>query len=412
MPSSSTAAIPARVKTGLLLSELAVSLAERFAPLLTSIALGLTPPPPPPPRPSGGSTLPTTPQEGAVSLTTPGNGSVGGAQRAGAATARAVPAKGGGRGRGTEIEITSAHTAPASGAGETSPSSVLAAARATAGRPVALTCFAAECALGLTSIAALVASSSPAPESAKTTVPAAPAVVVVDDSGEGNTGDRVTAVAEVPAVPVNDILGEGTSEEILTLKIRGLPAGRLAKKKEGEEEERGKDTPAAQEQQETKVGVEEAYNRRRALGVLSALFPASTIPLLGLAEAWLGGGGAGESSAVVGCSASTDGGIGSPFGGLGDGSVYGFGSSSGGGAVTTVGAPVRYGGGRELVVQAVRDLAAVIVSGVGMSRRLQERQAESRRVLERDGLEGEATPPPPTAPPLAQTARYQKLYRN
>ncbi|CAN0425826.1 unnamed protein product [Pylaiella littoralis] len=357
-PLSSTAVIVARMNTEkLLLRRLAVSLAERFVPLLTSIALGVTPPPPrPPPLPSGGAT-------------------------------------------GTEVQVTSANTALASGAGEKSPPSLppAAAASTAAGRPVALTCFAAECALAMTSVAALVASSSPDPGIATTTTAAAAAAAALggDDKGEGSSGERATA-ATVPADQVNDVLDQETLEEIPTLRIRGGPAGESTKKKEEKEEE---------EEKEEKFRTEEEHNRRRAVGVLSAVFPVSTIPLLSLAEVWLGGGEEEASAAVAaGFPASRDGGNGSycdgldmraewaidsvgESGGRGEGSAHGFGGSSVGGAAMTA-AAVGYGGGKGLVVQAVRDLAVLIASAVDVSLELQEQQAESRRALARDGLEG------------------------
>ncbi|CAN0443938.1 unnamed protein product, partial [Ectocarpus sp. 8 AP-2014] len=176
-PPSSVRQVPAAARSARdelpLLSGFTVSLAERFVPLLTAIAEGT------PPLPS--RVLP--PQQ----------------QRNASAT-------------GAEVEA-----ATAAAAGDKTPSPTAAVAKSTAGtaaaaaRPTALACFAAECALGLTSACALVASTvasptDPAtPDAAGATGPAVtpvPFPVAATATGGGHTDEGSCGEKEVEVVPV------------------------------------------------------------------------------------------------------------------------------------------------------------------------------------------------------------------
>lgn len=387
------------------LSGLAVSLAERFVPLLTSIAEGI---PPPPSR-----VLP--PQQ----------------QRNASAT-------------GAEVEAATA----AAGAGDKTPSPTAAVAKTTAGtagaaaRPTALACFAAECALALTSACALVASAvapstGPAiPEaagatgSAATPVPLSAATTAAGGghTDEGSCGEK--GVEVVPVVEADEIYRESgrgetsPARQASPARLRGGPV----RATDGEEEG-GKKGAGEEEKEQTRAAIakergaeEEPRGRWRALRVLSKLLPSSTIPLLVLAEAWLGG--VAEGGAPVGAAGSGSGGgngdsndrdlyrrqPGSGSDGRGpggvraasrDGNAYNGVSvpwdSRGGWSEAGRSARLSFGGvrgavagegGRGLAATAVRDLVAVLVSAVNVARRLEEREAERRHVLERDGLEG------------------------
>lgn len=376
-----------------LLSGLAVSLAERFVPLLTAIAEG-TPP----------TTRVLPPQQ----------------QRNASAT-------------GAEAAATAA-----AGAGDKTPSPTAALAKATAGaaaaaaRPTALACFAAECALALTSACALVASTvasstgTATPEAADATGPAVtPLCAATTAVGGGHTDEGSRGERGVEAVPV------GKADEIYRDSGSGetSPAGQtsLARSRGGPvratagEEEGGKKGVREEEKEQTRAAIvkeqeaeEEPHGRWRALRVLYELLPSSAIPLLVLAEAWLGGvaGGSGSVGAAGSASGGGNSGIyprqpGSDGRGPGgvraasrDENTYSGVSVSwdrrSGWSEAGRSASLSYGGvrgavvgegGRGLAATAVRDLVAVLVSAVDVARRLEEREAERRRVLERDGLE-------------------------
>ncbi|CAM9341174.1 unnamed protein product [Ectocarpus sp. 4 AP-2014] len=391
-----------------LLSGLAVSLAERFVPLLTAIAEG-TPAP---------SRL-LSPQQ----------------QRNASAT-------------GAEVEA--ATSAPR--AGDKTPPPTAAVAKATAGtpaaaaRPTALACFAAECALALTSACALVASAvasstGPAtPEAASATGPAAtpvPLCAATTAAGNGHTADGSCGeegVEMVPVVEVHEIYRGGGRGETPPEKRASLARSRGgAVPTTDREEEGGKKGAGDEDKEQTRAAIakereaeKKPHGRWRALRVLSELLPSSTIPLLVLAEAWLGG--VAEGSASVGAAGSGSGGgnggssykdlykmqPGSDGRGPGgvraaprDGNAYSGVSapwdSKGGWSEAGRSSCLSFGGvrgavagegGRGLAATAVHDLVAVLVSAVDVARRLEEREAQRRRALERDGLEeGEISSP-------------------
>lgn len=317
----------------LLLQELAVSLAERFAPLLTAIAQGAAP---------SREALPLR-----TSSAPSGGGGIGGA--------------GGGRAHGVGTPSATAAAAAASTppVGEAPKS----ASAAVAARPTTLTGFAAECALALISVAALVASSSPRPAAAAPTV------------GSGSAAAPLFESHEAPK--------KGASEGAAVVTGNHSPVEQPSDGSSGE---------ASPE----KAEAEGAPTRQRALSVFSALLPASAVPLLRLAEAWLGGGteGAPATAAAGGTTATAEGelavswdenGCGIEAGNLGVSSRTAVTTGSNGRVAAAAGA----GDARGLAVTAVRDLAALVAAGVDVSRALRERQAERTRVLERDGLEGE-----------------------
>ncbi|CAN0279980.1 unnamed protein product [Ectocarpus fasciculatus] len=390
-----------------LLSGLAVSLAERFVPLLTAIAGG-TPPP--------SRVLPQQLQQ----------------QKNSSATGAAVAA-------------VAATAAAAAGAGDKTPSPTAAVAKAMVGTgavaagPTALTCFAAECALALTSACALVASTGESstgpgtPEAAGATGPAATRAAGGGHTDEGSCGER--GVDAAPVVKADEIYyedsGRGESSPARQSLLAGSRVGPV--RASTDEEEGGKKGAGEKEKEQARVAIvterradEEPHGRWRALRVLSVLLPSSTIPLLVLAEAWLGGVAGGGAS--VGAAGSGSGGS---NGGSNDRELYRRQPGSGGcgpGGVRAAsrddhassGAPMgwdsrsgwseagrsprlSYGGvrgagagegGRGLAATAVRDLVAVLVSAVDVARRLEEGEAERRHVLERDGLEeGETSSP-------------------
>ncbi|CAB1112970.1 unnamed protein product [Ectocarpus sp. CCAP 1310/34] len=385
------------------LSGLAVSLAERFVPLLTAIAEGM---PPPPSR-----VLPPQQQRNAS-------------------------------GTGAGMEAATA----AAGAGDIAPSPTAAVAKTTAGtaaaaaRPTALACFATECALALTSACALVASAvasstGPAtPEAAGATGPATtpvPLSAAATAAGGGHTDEGSCGekgVEVVPVVEADEIYRDGgrgetsPARQASPARSRGGPVRATDGKEEG-----GKKGAGEEEKEQTRAAIakergaeEEPRGRWRALRVLSELLPSSTIPLLVLAEAWLGG--VAEGGASVGAAGSGSGGgngdskPGSGSDGRGPGGVRA--ASRDGNAYSGVSVPwdcrggwsragrsarLSFGGvrgavagegGRGLAAKAVRDLVAVLVSAVNVARRLEEQDAERKRVLERDGLEeGEISSP-------------------
>lgn len=375
----------------LLLRELAVSLAERFVPLLTTIAQGAAPPREALSLPAAGA---------------PHGGGVGGA--------------GGGRARGVGTSATTAAAAAVATAGGASMPRVEEAPKlpstAVAARPTTLTGLAAECALALTSVAASVASSPP--RLAVAPGGGAPAPTSPNDGGGLTAGPLLFQAKEALRAATCDVAAAATSE----CSPLEHPVGRSAREAtqsqpqsqgteavEGPPNDRAIAEADGEKDNEKEDGDEdkEAPTTKRALGVLSALLPASTVPLLGLTEAWLGGGGAeGEASepAVAAAAAAPmaaegelvvswddDGGPEAASDMQGLGGCLGGGlrvsmtaASNGGGAVA--GGP---GEARALAVTAVRDLTALVVAGVNMSRMLRERQLERMRVLERDGLEGE-----------------------
>ena len=372
----------------LLLRELAVSLAERFVPLLTTIAQGAAPP-----REALGLPAVSAPNDGGVS------------------------GAGGGRARGVGTSATTAAAAAAATAGGASMPRVEEAPKlpstAVAARPTTLTGFAAECALALTSVAASVASSpprlavapgggAPAPTSPNDGggLTAVPLLFQAKEALRAETCD-VAAAATSERSPLEHPIGRSAREATQSQ----LPQSQGTEAVEGPPNDRAIAEANGEKENEKEDGDEdkEAPTTKRALGVLSALLPASTVPLLGLTEAWLGGGGAeGEASEPAAAapmaaegelvvSWDDDGGpeAGSDMQGLGGGLGGGLrvsmtAASNGGGAVA--GGP---GEARALAVTAVRDLTALVVAGVNMSRMLRERQLERMRVLERDGLEGE-----------------------
>ena len=357
---SETLAAGATASDELLLRELAVSLAERFVPLLTAIAQGAAPPPPRDALP-----LPKT--------DTTSGGGVGGA------------AGGSAYGAGTSATTAAAVAAASTPDGFPKPARTAAAAR-----PTTLTGFAAECALELTSVAALVASSSPWPAAAGGSA-AAPAA---------GSGSAAAPLFGANGTPGNDncetaTAAAATSSHPNVERPRGGSAGEASAS-----ENAGTAVKAAKDVAIALAGGEEAPTRRRALSVLSALLPTSTVPLLRLAEAWLGGWAAGApATAAPAAAAATSGTAGAAEFAVSwneDGGGIEAGSSGAGPETATAGsnggAAVAGGVGEKakgLAAAAVGDLAALVVGGVDMSRALRERHVERTRVLQRDGLEGE-----------------------
>ncbi|CBJ48881.1 expressed unknown protein [Ectocarpus siliculosus] len=367
----------------------------------------------------------------------------GGLSPARGATTRPGPPSSQSKASSTGVQVEAATAA--AGAGDRTPSPTAAVAKTTTGtaaaaaRPTALACFAAECALALTSACALVASAvasstGPAtPEAAGATGPAAtpvPLSAATTAAGgghtdEGSCGEKGAEVA--PVVEADDIYRDSGRGETSPARQAALARSRGGPVRATDgEEEAGKKGAGEEEREQTRAAIakergaaEEPQGRWRALRVLSELLPSSTIPLLVLAEAWLGG--VAEEGASVGAVGS---GSGRGNGGSNDRDLYNRqpgsdGRGPGGVRATSRGenaysgvsvswdsrsgwseagrsARLPFGdvrgavageGGRGLAATAVRDLVAVLVSVVNVARRLEEREAEKRRVLERDGLE-------------------------
>ncbi len=377
------------------LGELALSLAERFVPLMAAAALGRTVPPQPPP---GGVAALRENEDAPFTASSASSSHI--ACDGGAADG------GGGRanGAGGFAAGKAAGAAPPAGRGPQAISISTGGRSSAAARPTTLACFAAECALALTSVVALVASSSPS-------VAAAAAAAAAKCAGDGvSRGAGGGVKGEAPLVEADSTKREyegsrnlpGDGSQHSREHLSGKPtADRPAREPFNEADKsvlRGDDgVREGQAEQEAQTG-------RRALGVLSVLFPVSTLPLLGLAEAWLGGG-ADETAAAAAagrCCGADHGSyqdvdltrIPASWGESGalDGGRIGDGfcsSLSNGGAALSGHGHEGGAGGRGLAVLAVRDLSAVVLSGMEMSRRSKEREEQRRRALERDGLEGE-----------------------
>ena len=373
-----------------ILGELAVSVAERFVPPLAAVALGRTVAPQPLP---GVLAVPTA-HEDAPSPTFGTSGPAAGDDGA----------PGGGGGRANGVAGNPGNTALATPLTKReSPATLAGVAAAATARPTTLACFAAECALALTSLLALVASSSPS-----VAAPAAAAqrtgggsenaggggvrapLVEIGSSTEGREASRDAPgdCSQHSREHLSQEAADRSAGEVLPVANEGVLQGNCGVKEE-KEEEGEKDEPTWQ----------------RALAVLAVLFPVSTLPLLVVAEAWLGGGADGAAAAAAAAAAagryegaghrsyqelsripaSWDEG-GGPGGGA---YVYGFSGRLGGARDAALSGQEGGTGGRGLAVLAVRDLTAVVVSGMEASRRSQERHEQRRRALERDGVDGE-----------------------
>eukprot|EP00752_Nemacystus_decipiens_P012958 g11467.t1 len=365
--SSKVLSVMATASEELPLRELAVSLAERFVPLLAAIAQEAAPPLrvaaplPSSSAPSGGDGV--------------GDGGGGIRHRAGTSATMAVAAA---------ASTPTAHV-------EDAPTE--------AARPTTLTGFAAECALALTSAAALVASSSP-----KLAVAAAGAAAPTPpkDGGGFATGQFVQA-RETRREETSGEPPEGAAPGVGTRSLVEQPQGdpareaslSLSKQAAVVEMPPNDRAPAVADADMAKEDADDcAPTRQRALGVLSTLLPTCTAPLLRLAEAWLGGG-VERGGAAIAAPVTAEGELnvswdedGGPE--AGGGSAQRFGARLGTAPAGSYGGVAVTGGtgqARGLAVTAVRDLTVLVVEGVKVSEALRERHVERVRVLERDGLE-------------------------
>lgn len=364
----------------LLLRDLAVFLAERFVPLLTTIARGSTVPPQ---LLHGRLVLPTVREPLPLPTSSASySDNIGGA----------------GGGRAYDVGTSTATTAAAGAAATTAVSWVGQETKsmpaAAAARPTTLTCFAAECALALTSTAALVASSPPSLAAANG----------VEAPTAGNDAADSGASSAWPLLEANHTPKEQVPAGSLAVTSNHSPV---------ESQEVSSETPQAEEAKgaagaEADWEKEEASSRQRALNSISGLLPVSTIPLLRLAEAWLGGGEEGATAATPPVTAGGNGELtvswDNHVGRTAERGGDGLRNSSGGrvgmafaesGGDPAVGGDA--GGAIGLAVRAVRDITAIVIGGAEVSRVLREQHVQRTRVLERDGLEGEKSPIPSDA---------------
>lgn len=264
------------------LLELAVSLAERFAPILTVIALARTAVIPAETARFTGKAAATVGNFKGLN----GQAIVGTGVAADVGSTTIPTAAGGGA---TATGATATANAAPPGIGSTNRSS-----------PTALTCFAAECALAMTAAAANVASlplplrlplPPPLPLPSSTTSPPKLQSQITRLSGNSIAE---AAATEVPASPA-----EGRQGTTMTATGASKGAGEGARAGAlpiiaHVDERGGGETPLSAAAAATAVAagfVEK--ERRRALRLLASLAPSSTVPLLLLSEAWVGGRGSG-----------------------------------------------------------------------------------------------------------------------
>lgn len=268
--------------------------------------------------------------------------------------------------------------------------------------PTVLTGFAAECALTLIQVTAMVASTGPRAQRSEVTKPHQS-----DDTGRSAllpaSGERGGSPVVLPMLRQGKARWAGSGEgkdSVIDTASHSTPA-------DSGESHDGESLQGRSRQAEGDAVMRDDEERHAALRIMRVLGPRCTLPLLSLAYDWLGGGQPDNGSDPSGPGLPYSTYTGGAYGFRGDqaslagerhgcdivlaGEGKGFQNlrnmrerrrTSGGG-----------GGGVDrmsLAARAVRDVLHLLVSTLDRLQRLEEMNAENRRVQERDGLVGDA----------------------